>query len=161
VRGSEGIPAVAPAIKRIMVPLDGSPTARQALALAAELATQAHAELTLIQAIAPTIESYPLPLGQPMTQYSVILPALRAKAAKDLDSAANELRAQGLHVETLVEDGYAAEVIVDEADKHKIDLIVMATHGYSGLRRWALGSIADKVLHAATTPLLLIRAQAN
>jgi nucleotide-binding universal stress UspA family protein len=40
-----------------------------------------------------------------------------------------------------------------------VDLIVMATHGYSGLKRWALGSVADKVLHATTTPLLLVRAQ--
>lgn len=161
VRGGAPTPRADFAFKQIMVPLDGSPIAAQALPLAAELATHAQAELTLIQAVTPTIESYPLPLGQPMTQYTVLLPALREKAAADLAGAASELRAQGLPVKTLVEIGYPAEVIVDEAEKRAIDLIVMATHGRSGLRRWALGSVAGKVLHAATTPLLLIRAQAR
>ena len=54
-------------------------------------------------------------------------------------------------------NGHAAEVLVDEAERREVDLIVMATHGYSGLRRWALGSVADKVLHATTTPLILVR----
>jgi nucleotide-binding universal stress UspA family protein len=47
---------------------------------------------------------------------------------------------------------------VDEAENRGVDLIVMATHGYSGVRRWALGSVADKVLHATKKPLLLVRA---
>ena len=49
----------------------------------------------------------------------------------------------------------------DEAARQSVDLVVIATHGYSGLKRWALGSVTDKVLHAATTPLLLVRASAN
>ena len=53
--------------------------------------------------------------------------------------------------------GYAAEEIVEATARHQVDLIVMATHGYGGIKRWALGSIADKVLHAAPTPLLLVR----
>ncbi len=47
------------------------------------------------------------------------------------------------------------------AAREHVDLIVMATHGYSGVRRWALGSVADKVLHSTTTPLLLVRAQSQ
>jgi len=147
------------AFTRILVPLDGSPLARQALPLAAELATRAQAELTLIEAISPVLESYPLPLGQPMTYYSVLLPALRAKAADDLTRAAHALRQQGISVKTLVEEGYPAELIVDAARERQSDLILMATHGYGGIRRWALGSVADKVLHAATTPLVLVRAR--
>jgi nucleotide-binding universal stress UspA family protein len=57
--------------------------------------------------------------------------------------------------------GYPAEVIVDEAERRHASLIVMATHGYSGLRRWTLGSTADKVLHSTRTPLLMIRATHN
>jgi nucleotide-binding universal stress UspA family protein len=62
-------------------------------------------------------------------------------------------------VTTSVANGHPAEVIVDEAARHAASLIVMATHGRGGLRRWALGSVADKVLHTTTTPLVLVRAQ--
>jgi nucleotide-binding universal stress UspA family protein len=55
--------------------------------------------------------------------------------------------------------GSPAEAIINEAVEHHVDLIVMATHGYSGIKRWTLGSVADKVLHASTIPLLLVRAQ--
>ena len=58
-----------------------------------------------------------------------------------------------------VETGYPAEVIVDSARERQAGLIVMATHGRSGLRRWTLGSVADKVLHASSIPLLLVRAE--
>jgi nucleotide-binding universal stress UspA family protein len=159
IRSAVQPPADHVAFTRILVPLDGSPLAQQALPLATTLATRAPAELTLIEAISPVIESYPLPLGQPLSHYRVLLPALRAKATDDLTSAAQGLRAQGLRVQTLVEDGYPAELIVDTADQRASDLIVMATHGYGGIRRWVLGSVADKVLHAATTPLLLVRAR--
>jgi nucleotide-binding universal stress UspA family protein len=62
---------------------------------------------------------------------------------------------------TQVVQGHAAEVLVDEAARRGVDLIVMATHGYSGLKRWALGSVADKVLQATITPLLLVRAKSS
>jgi len=55
--------------------------------------------------------------------------------------------------------GHPAEEIVAVAAEQQAMLITMATHGYSGLKRWALGSVADKVLHAATTPLVMVRAQ--
>ena len=59
----------------------------------------------------------------------------------------------------VVTAGDPAQAIVDTAANEHADLIVMATHGYTGVRRWALGSVADKVLHASATPLLLVRAQ--
>src|SRR5262249_5848252 len=71
------------------------------------------------------------------------------------------LQANGLRASTMVKNGPAAEVIVDEAEQCEADLIVMATHGYSGIKRWALGSVAHKVLHGVTTPILLVRAQAS
>lgn len=141
--------------RRIMVPLDGSPIARQALPLAIELAAGARAELILLQAIVPAIEAYPgvtLPAG--------IQLALRAQARRELDALAGEFRPYHISITTALVTGAAAEVIVDEAARRQADLIVMATHGYGGLQRWALGSVADKTLHATTTPLVLVRAQA-
>jgi nucleotide-binding universal stress UspA family protein len=150
-------------LRRIMVPLDNSALARQALPLATELAKSSGAELLLMQSIAATIEAYPgFPSrGRPIPQLADVLAALRDQAANELGGQADELRAQGVSASTQVVQGHAAEVLVDEAAWRGVDLIVMATHGYSGLKRWALGSVADKVLHATTTPLLLVRAKAE
>ncbi len=151
------------ALKRILVPLDGSELAKQALPLAAELATCANAELILLEAVAPMTEIYAgvRPLGRSIPQYADALAALRHQATRELDTLAGELRRQHLPVKVAVVNGHAAEVIIDEAARRGADLIVMATHGYSGLRRWAMGSVADKVLHATTTPLVLVRARAS
>jgi nucleotide-binding universal stress UspA family protein len=163
VRGATPAPPRDLALKRILVPLDGSDLARQALPLAAELATCANAEVILLQAVAPMNEIYAgiRPSGRSIPQYADALATLRRQAAKELDTLAGELRQQHLSVEVAVATGHAAEVIIDEAARQHADLIVMATHGYSGLRRWAMGSVADKVLHATTTPLVLVRARAS
>jgi nucleotide-binding universal stress UspA family protein len=144
----------------ILVPLDGSELAEQALPLATEPAIGAHAEVTLLQAVSPTIEAFPgfPPLGRPVTELGEVPTVMRAQAAKELGERAEELREQEVPVTTVVANGHAAEVIVDEAKQRHADLIVMATHGYSGIRRWALGSVADKVLHAAATPVVLVHA---
>lgn len=154
-------PARERTLKRIMVPLDGSALARQALPLATELAESAGAELLLMHAIVAMIEPYTglSPRGRPIPQLAEVLAAQRDHALSDLGAQADKLRAHGVSVSTEVIPGYAADVLVDEAARREVDLIVMATHGYSGLKRWALGSVADKVLHASTTALLLVRAQ--
>jgi nucleotide-binding universal stress UspA family protein len=142
-------------IRRLIVPLDGPTIARQALPFAIDLAQRCHAEVDLLQAIPPTIEAYPY----------VVLPAsvrelLHRQALHELREMAGDLQQHGLTATPLVE-GYAAEVIVETAAQRHVNLIVMAAHGYSGIKRWSLGSVADKVAHAATTPLVLIRAQSR
>ena len=97
-------------------------------------------------------------LGRPLVENSETLNALHKYALDELKAEAASLRTEASRVLTRAIIGYPAEVIIDEAREMDVDLIVMATHGYSGLRRWALGSVADKVLHATTTPLILVRA---
>jgi nucleotide-binding universal stress UspA family protein len=143
-------------IRRLLVPLDGSALACQALPFAIELAQRCHAEIVLLQAIPPTIGTYPY----------VVLPAgvremLHMQAVRELQEVADDLQQRSLTARSLVMGGEPAEVIVETAVQRQVDLIVMATHGYSGIKRWALGSVADKVAHAAVTPLALIRAQTN
>ena len=58
-----------------------------------------------------------------------------------------------------MENGKAEEVVIEKAAADKDTLIVMATHGRSGIQRWLLGSVADKVLHGATNHMLLVRAR--
>jgi len=144
-------------LKHILVPLDGSELARQALPLACELAQAAQAKITLIQAISPKIEGYPSLLTQPLPSYGVILNALRVAAQQELEQVVGQIRRPDIPIEIAVVTGHAAEVIVDEAAKRTASMIVMATHGYGGLRRWALGSVADQVLHATNLPLMLVR----
>jgi nucleotide-binding universal stress UspA family protein len=155
-------PQADPRFERILVPLDGSAFANQVLPLARELARQANAELVLLEAIAPSIETQigARPFGRPIPRYGVVLEMLRRQATQDLGALANQLRAKGLRASTVVKNGPAAEAIVDQAAQCEADLIVMATHGYSGMKRWALGSVAHKVLHGITTPILLVRPQA-
>ena len=83
----------------------------------------------------------------------------REQAQQQLAATINRLGTHDVVITPVVLFGYPAEAIVDAAIDYQTDLIVMATHGYSGLRRWALGSVADKVLHASPVPLLLVRAQ--
>ena len=158
VRGMEHPPIGERSLKRILVPLDGSALARQALPFATELAASTHAELTLLTVHAP-------PLGEALEEVSPyprsdeLLAALRDRMLGELGDLADELQQQQVPVTPVAVEGFPAEAIIDLAARRHADLIVMATHGYSGLKRWALGSVADKMLHAATTPLLLVRAQ--
>jgi nucleotide-binding universal stress UspA family protein len=147
------------ALERIMVPLDGSPLARQALPLAVELATCARAELLLLTVVTPALGDAPPAFDAPPTAGT--LQRVRAELARELGDVGPQLRREGIPVTPLVEEGAPADVIIEEAARHRADLLVMATHGYSGLKRWALGSVADKVLHASTTPLLLVRARSG
>jgi nucleotide-binding universal stress UspA family protein len=155
VRGAAGAHEAPRAPKRIMVPLDGSPLAKQALPVAAGLAMHVPAELILLRAV----ERQPRPraLEQPISAYDDTVTRPREQAEHDLEACAANLRREQIAATTVVAAGHAAEAIVDEALRRQVDMIVMATHGYGGLRRWALGSVADKVLHATTTPLVLVR----
>ena len=140
-------------IRRIVVPLDGSHEARQALPLACELAERTRASLLFVRVLTPTLD-LDIAWGAMAPGFDV---QQRNHALQELQILANEYRAQGFHITPIVKFGYPAEEIITTATHHNADLIVMATHGYSGLQRLVLGSVADKVLHATSTPLLLVR----
>lgn len=71
------------------------------------------------------------------------------------------MESETITVHMAVEMGPAAETIIDYAREHPIDLIVIATRGRSGPRRWAYGSVADKVLRGTDLPVLLVRVHAE
>ena len=79
-------------------------------------------------------------------------------AGRYLDRVSDRLGEHGVQVSTTVQMGAVAESIVDYAENHQIDLIAMCTHGRTGLGRWILGSVADRVLRAGCIPVLLVRA---
>lgn len=72
---------------------------------------------------------------------------------------ANRLKEQGVNVSTAMRIGPVAESIIEYAEANRIDLIAMCTHGRTGLARWTLGSVADRVLRASNIPILLVRAR--
>jgi len=159
VRATEQLPATAWSVKRILVPLDGSALAEQALPPAIELAVHARAELLLLHVVIPLVEYAPglSPFARPLPQSIQYPDELCEQAQQQLATTIKRFATRELVMTPVVEIGYPAEAIVDEAMSRQTDLIVMATHGYSGLRRWALGSVADKVLHTSTVPLVLVR----
>jgi nucleotide-binding universal stress UspA family protein len=161
VRSSPVAPPAVVKFRNILVPLDGSELSQQALPLAVELAKANGALLTLVRAISPTADVWAGTglAGLPPIPYDDVYEALHTQARSELEAIADDLSAQGLRVNTVVESAIAADAIIAEAHHCKADLVVMATHGRGGLRRWTLGSVADKVLHATITPLLLVRAR--
>jgi nucleotide-binding universal stress UspA family protein len=155
------VPSLPLPLARIMVPLDGSAIATQALPVAVEFATRARADLVLLQAVLPFVDLTPAyaPLSRPLPVPHDLIDEERTAVQQQLQQVVAHLNRPDLRISLVTEVGYPADVILDEAGKRRADLIVMATHGRSGLRRWVLGSVADKVLHASHIPLLLVRAQ--
>ncbi len=149
--------------KEILLTLDGSPVSEQAIPLAQLLAEKAGGEIVLMQAVLPRFEflSTLTMGGAPASVASEGEDEMASndeyqEAVQNLQHHAAQLQDAGLKVRTQVSSGYPAEKIIEAATAFQADVIVMATHGYSGLRRWALGSVADKVLHATDIPLLLV-----
>jgi len=142
--------------KKILVPLDGSELAKTALDQAEKLAKTFDAEIILFQVV-PFMPIY----GSPELVTPLIVDEKQKEAAeKYLANLAEELRKKGLKVAAMVRTGQQVAVeIIDFAKETRVDLIIMCTHGRSGISRWVLGSIAHKVLTRAETPILLVRSK--
>jgi nucleotide-binding universal stress UspA family protein len=142
--------------KRVLLPLDGSPVAEVAIADAAAVAERFGAELTLLQAIAPIRDV--LPLDGVTIAIDEQFDVRRADALGYLGRIRRARVGAGVKVGFVVEMGAPADVILGHAGADEVDLIVMATHGRSGIKRLVLGSVADKVLRTASSAVLLVRA---
>lgn len=136
-------------IKKILVPLDGSRTAEAVLQLVTHLAKAGNAEVVLITVITP--------VAVWDSAASMIKWDAEEKAARDYIRARTlELREAGVRAQSMVAFGQAAYAIYDAAKIKNVDLIAMTTHGRSGISRFVLGSVTDKLLHT-TAPLLVVR----
>lgn len=139
--------------RRILVPLDGSKTAESALPCARALAERLDTDVELLEVIDLVEIS-----GSASADKVVLLNNVRASRRPDeyLTQIAKSFPRVRTHCR--VEQGTPAAVIIDAAAADKETLIIMASHGRSGIRRWLLGSVAEKVLRGTSNPLLLIRA---
>ena len=155
VRADGTMPAKPPAFDRLLVPLDGSTLAERALDYATEI-VRPDSTVVLVQVEAPAqtprsvagIDAAPPSPG-----------AVESPPAAYLRSISETMRSKGLHVETDIRRGRPAAEILDAAQAHETDAIVMGTHGRSGPARWLLGSVADEVVRHADRPVLLVSAR--
>jgi len=143
-------------IKKILVPLDGSKLAEEALSYAKELAEKFEAELILLWVLHPVV----VMSDYGIHTYDQLLDEEPNKANSYLSGLQEALRRTHLNTRITVLDGHpAAERIIDLACEEHVDLIVMSTHGRSGLSRWVYGSVTNKVLQHAPCPVYLIRSK--
>ncbi len=153
----------------LLVPLDGSALAEQALPIVRTLAALVPTKVHLLRVIAPSVvrnvvrhEAVLLgvagdTLGDQEEQADQMREALQAEAESYLQAEADTLNGQVAEVHQEVVFGLPAEQIVDIAARLGESMIVMATHGKSGLLRWALGSVTTRVLQLTAHPVLLAR----
>ena len=165
-------------LQKILIPLDGSELAEAAIPYVREISRRCEPlEVVLLQVVR-------LPPGRSATVYKhqdTEFPELMPDSAADAETArhpiyrdqeiesaraeveaaltpeAQKLRGDGISVRVAVVFGRPAQEIVAFAEREGIDLIAMSTHGRSGLSRWILGSVADKVLRGTSLPVLLVR----
>jgi nucleotide-binding universal stress UspA family protein len=144
-------------LRRIMTPTDGSPESEKALPLAAQIARAQDAELIVASVIdEPALASPGWGATSNETYQEIMRENENAVRAYLADIEAR-LAAEGVRVYTAVRQGPAAAALLDwEAAEHP-DLLVMATHGRSGVARFALGSVAERMVREGSTPVLLVR----
>ncbi len=147
--------------KRILVPLDGSPLSEHAIPVAARIARASGGVVVLLRVVSPRVE-----YGYAYGSYLVQMPSSTienmvqvdlADATHYLESAATASDLTGVHTTIEVDSGSAAAMILDTVQAQHINLVVMSSHGDTGLKRWVLGSVAQKVARHASVPVLVLR----
>lgn len=145
--------------EKILVPLDGSPFAEMALPTAVALAQQGHHEVTLLSVTNSHHIVFEGWEGYSYLYEEQFLDASKQQFNRYLQELMVQHAQPDLQTRLLVKVGDAAGVIVDTAVEEDIDLIVMTSHGRSGVSRWVLGSVTERVLRTAPCPVLIIHQQ--
>ncbi len=145
-------------LQHVLVPLDGSSLAEEALAYARQI-VGAGAKITLLTVV--DIPEYPIYYYYPAPMVSRDMESAETKdllkqASEYLEKMAATLQSDEITVRIEAQVGQSAPVIVETAAKDQVDAIVMSTHGRSGLGRWLFGSVTNKVLETASCPVFVI-----
>jgi len=169
---------MAPIYTKILVPLDGSELAAQALPRAEELARETGAQLILFRVLEDSVRlmaALPTPGGMGIggaegtTMLGVVSVTVDDEAHRQavtdateaLDELATSLHHRKVDAKAEIDTGDPAKQIVAYADAHDVDLIVMSSHGRTGLARLAYGSVANKVLQTAPCEVMVVGATSN
>lgn len=158
-RGAPAHPELPATIRTVLAPLDGSERAERVLALVQVVARAFGASVTLARVL------HTPGVGDPFTYTPVLTQAYFDKAIEEWHRTAqtyltliqHRLSAAGIPSETLMREGNAAETLLELLDGGAYDLVVMASHGRTGMKRWVLGSVAERLIEGSQTPVLLVR----
>jgi len=143
------------AIKRILVPVDFSADSLDALAYARDFAKPFGAELFILSVVEPIYYATPADMYVPSPNVAMLLDEQRRSATQHLNRIGADLKKRRRRFRTAVKVGSPAQVIVDTAKGS--DMIIMATHGRTGLAHMLMGSVAEKVVRTAACPVLTVR----
>lgn len=139
--------------KKILIATDGSEYTKNSIDYGIELAKNTQAELRVLYVI-DTAAFASIPMD---AAWESMYELLKQEGDEATRFAADKAEAQGLTVERLTVEGHPAEEIIKYAEKNSMNLIVMGTLGKSGLDRFLLGSVAEKVVRASKIPVLVVR----
>ena len=148
--------------KHILVAVNESAAAKKALAEAIKLASGQNAQVRLINVVDQSLGSYGEHGWLSNAKTNADLNSIQEAAVKILEEAAQFCREAGVEAQTAMPktvDTAVADKILEEAEHWPADLIVMGTHGRSGVQRLLLGSVATAVVQGTRTPVMLVRAQ--
>ena len=137
---------------RILVPLDGSETAEKVLPMVVTEARLHRAVVVLLRVIAPLRQSLmasPKVIAEALNQVELI-------AQDKLEEIAEKIRVEGLEVETIIEQGPPARRTLEIAQENACDLIIIGTHGETGMHQWRFGSVANKIIRAKSPITIMI-----
>lgn len=144
-----------PQIKKILVPIDFSDFSKSSLRYAVSFAKQFNAVIYIIYVVEPIIYPPDFSMGQ------IAIPSVNAewdeRAKEELERLAKTEIPDGVKVKTILKNGKPFLEIIDTAAEENIDLIIIATHGHSGVEHILFGSTAEKVVRKAPCPVLTLR----
>ena len=143
----------------ILVPLDGSELAERALPLAQSITQSSNATIHVVQVVSPLPELEARRTGDSIELIRLArqLVEARIKRGKEyVGRVAAQFEKAGIEVATAMLEGGASESIVNYTREHGIDLVVMSTHGFGGLKRLFLGSVTDRVIRSCEVPVLVV-----
>ena len=142
-------------IKKVLVPIDFSDYSKSALKYAVNFAKTFNADITLIYVVEPIIYPPDFSMGQ------IAMPSINTewddRAKDELQKLAKSEIAEIANVKTIIKTGKPFVEIIETAKEENIDLIIIATHGHSGVEHILFGSTAEKVVRKAPCPVLTLR----
>ncbi len=142
-------------VNRILVPIDFSEHSKKALQYAISFAGKFNSELILVYVVEPTI--YPADFSFGQVAVPSIENELRERGKAELDNLANALVGETSSVKTIVRTGKPYLEIIKTAAEEGIDIIIIATHGHSGVEHLLFGGTTEKVVRKAPCPVLIVR----
>lgn len=141
-------------MQHILVPMDFSPYSEQALDYALQLAETFQARITLLHVIETPVLAGGAYMGRAISSYTE---QLEVEASRLINEYAQRVRDRGLLCEAVIDHAVPFQQIVNLASARDVDVIVMSTHGRTGLAHMLLGSVAEKVVRLAPCPVLVTR----